>query len=282
MSRRMHARNAPARQRGYTLVELLVAIVIALFLIGGVIIIEQSVHTSYADRSGLQKLDDEERFAMTLLTEVVQSAGYYPDPATNSVVTAFPAQNATAPDNAGDALTFTTGQTLYGLHSTQSANGQTYSLDTLAVRYMTASGDGIPLCDGTSNTSGGNVGYTNYFYIQTAPDPDPSKPPDSFLYCALEAGTTWTANSGVPLVKNVEYMQIDYGLHVSAGPISTPGDYAVNVYVPAGDMQPTDWSEVTAVRITVTFVNPLQNEAGQPQTVTFTKVIDVMGRAGGN
>ncbi len=282
MNRRLRTPNTPARERGYSLVELLVAIVIALFLIGGVIIIEQSVHTSYADRTGLQKLDDEERFAMTLLTEVVQSAGYYPDPATNSIVTAFPAQNTTVPNNAGDALTFATGQTLYGLHTTQSANGQTYSLDTLAVRYMTASGDGIPLCDGTSNTSGGNVVYTNYFYIQTAPDPDPSKPADSFLYCALEAGNAWAATTPVQLVKNVEYMQIDYGLHVPTGQVTTPGDYAVNVYVPAGDMTPTDWTEVTAARITVTFVNPLQNEAGQPKTVTFTKVIDIMGRAGGN
>ncbi len=280
MSRPPHALRT--RQHGYSLVELLVAIVIALFLIGGVIIIEQSVHTSYADRTGLQKLDDEERFTMTLLTEVVQSAGYYPDPATNSIVTAFPAQNTTVPNQAGDALTFATGQSLYGLHATQSANGQTYSLDTLAVRYMTASGDGIPLCDGTSNTSGGNVVYTNYFYIQTAPDPDPSKPADSFLYCALEAGNAWSATTPVQLVKNVEYMQIDYGLHVSTGQITTPGDYAVNVYVPAADMTTNDWPLVSAVRITVTFVNPLQNEAGQPQTVTFTKVIDVMGRAGGN
>jgi type IV pilus assembly protein PilW len=281
MSSRPRSPSLP--QRGYSLVELLVALVIALFLIGGVIIIEQSVHTSYDDRSGLQQLDDEERFTMTLLTEVVQSAGYYPDPATNSVVTAFPIQNSTVPNGAGDTLTFaTTGQTLYGLHKTQSANGQTYSLDTLAVRYMTASGDGIPLCDGTSNTSGGNVLYTNYFYIQTAPDPDPSKPPDSFLYCALEAGNAWSATTPVQLVENVEYMQIDYGLHVPTGAISTPGDYAVNVYVPAADMTTTDWPEVTAVRITVTFVNPLKNQAGQPQTVTFTKVIDIMGRAGGN
>lgn len=270
------------RHRGYSLIELLVAIVIALFLIGGVIIIEQSVHTSYADHTGLQKLDDEERFTMTLLTEVVQSAGYYPDPATNSIVTAFPAQNTTAPDAAGDALTFTTGQTLYGLHTTKSVGGQTNSLDTLAVRYMTASGDGIPLCDGTSNTSGGNLVYTNYFYIQSAPNPDPSKPADSFLYCALEAGNAWSATTPVQLEKNVEFMQIDYGLHVPTGQIATPGDYAVNVYVPAGDMKSTDWSEVSAVRITVTFVNPLQSEAGQPKTVTFTKVIDIMGRAGGN
>ena len=281
MSALPHRLNGRLRQSGYSLVELMVAVLIALFLIGGVIIIEQSVHNSYTDRSGLQKLDDEERFTMTLLTEVAQSAGYYPDPATNSVVTAFPQESTNAPNAAADPLSFATGQTLYGLHKTQSSGGQTYDEDTLAVRYMTASGDGIPLCDGTTNTSGNNVVYTNYFYIETQPNPDPSQPADSYLYCALQVGNAWP-NSPVQLVKNVEFMQIDYGLHVATGQASNPGDYAVNVYVPAADMQPSEWSEVTAIRVSVTFLNPLRKEGGQQQYVTFTKVIDVMSRAGGN
>ena len=280
MSAMRHCARARVRQGGYSLVELMVAIVIALFLIAGVIVIEQSVHNSYADRSGLAKLDDDERFTMTLLTDIVQTAGYYPDPATTSQVTALPAQTTTAGNSAADALTFAAGQTVYGLHKTTSVGGTVYSLDTLAVRFMTTSGDGIPLCDGSTNTSGADVVYTNYFYIQTAPDPDPSKPPDSFLYCDLQAGGTW--NAPVQLVKNVEYMQISYGLHVpSASGTGTTGDNSVNAYIPAADMLPSYWSEVTAVRIHVTFVNPLQNEAGQPQMVTFTKVIDLMSRAGG-
>ena len=268
------------RQGGYSLVELMVAIVIALFLIAGVIVMEQSVHNSYADRTGLSKLDDDERFTMTLLTDIVQTAGYYPDPAITSQAMSLPTQTTTAGNTAADPLTFAAGQTLYGLHKTTSSGGTNYDVDTLAVRFMTASGDGTPLCDGSTNTSGGNIVYTNYFYIQTAPDPDPSKPPDSFLYCDLEAGSTW--NTPVQLVKNVEYMQISYGLHVpSATGGTTAADNSVNAYIPSADMQPSYWSEVTAVRIAVTFVNPLQNEAGQPQSVAFTKVIDVMNRAGG-
>ncbi len=268
--------NPLARQLGYSLIELMVAILIALFLIAGVLTVEQSVHDSYADRSGLSRLDDDERFTMSLLTEIVQSAGYYPNPVFTSIATASPSVSTTATN--GDALVFQQGQSVYGLHKTTSVNGTTYDLDSVAIRYMTAGNDGIPVCDGTSNTSGTDVVYTNYFYIETQPNPNPNGAPISYLYCALETGNTWATNA-VQLVKNVEYMQIWYGLHTQTG---TPGDNYVDTYVPAADMTTTDWSEVTTVRIAVTFVNPLQvnGEAGQ-SAVTFTKVIDVMGRVGG-
>lgn len=269
--------NPLARELGYSLIELMVAILIALFLIAGVLTVEQSVHDSYADRTGLSRLDDDERFTMTLLTEIVQSAGYYPNPVFTSIASASPSVPATTAPN-GDALTFNQGQSVYGLHKTTSVGGTTYSLDSVAIRYMTASNDGIPVCDGTSNTSGNNVVYTNYFYIETQPNPNPNGAPISYLYCALETGNTWATNA-VQLVKNVEYMQIWYGLHTQTG---TPGDNYVDTYVPAGNMTTTDWSEVTSVRIAVTFVNPLQvNGVAGQNAVTFTKVIDVMGRVGG-
>lgn len=266
------------RQRGYSLVELMVAVVIAMFLIAGVLVVEQSVHNSYADRSGLAKLDDDERFTMTLLSEIVQSAGYYADPALNSDVSALPAQTTTAPN--GDGLTFTAGQSVFGLHKTTVVNGTTYSMDTIAIRYMTASGDGIPLCNGTSNTSGSNAYFINYFYIETQPNPDPNGAPISYLYCALGTNNSWLAsNPPVQLVSNVEYMQIWYGLHTQS---AANGDYYVDTYVPAGSMINSDWSKVTSVRIKVTFANPLKQkgEAGQ-NDVTFTKVIDLMSRVGG-
>lgn len=246
-----------AGERGYSLIELMVAIVIALFLIGGVLIVEQSVHTSYTDRSGLSQLDDDERFTMTLLTEIAQAAGYYPDPATTSMVTALPAQVTTAGN--GDALNFQSGQSFYGLHNPAASGNE----DTIAVRYMTASNDGIPLCDGTTNTTGNNTVYTNYFYLSGGD-----------LYCDLEVGNTW--NAPVQLVNNVEYMQIWYGLHTTA---AMGSDYTVDTYVPAGSMTAGDWPEVTTVKLQVTFTNPLQAEQGQT-AVTFTKVIAVMSRTG--
>ncbi len=269
MSPRPSLPTGSSRVRGYSLIELMIAIVIALFLIAGVITIEQSVHNSYADRNGVAQLENDERFTMTMLGEITQSAGYYPDPAVVSQVTALPAATATAPN--GDALAFASGQALDGIAGSTVINGTTYPSDTLAVRFMTASGDGIPLCDGTSNNTGSNTVYTNYFYVGADNG-------TNYLYCALEIGNQWSATSPVPLVENVEAMQISYGLHTTAN--ANPGDYSVDTYVPAAQMTAQDWNEVTAVSITVTFKNPLQAEAGQ-NAATFTKVIALMSRTGG-
>ena len=128
------------RERGYSLIELMVAILIALFLIAGVITIEQSVRNSYTDRSGVAQLENDERFTMSMLSEITQSAGYYPDPAVTSQVAALPAATATAPN--GAALSFASGQAIDGVPSTTVINGTTYEDDSIAVRFMTASGDG--------------------------------------------------------------------------------------------------------------------------------------------
>jgi len=267
MSRQRHSGRALRRDRGYSLIELMVAILIALFLIAGVITIEQSVHNSYTDRNGVAQLENDERFTMTMLSEIIQSAGYYPDPAVTSQVAALPAATATAANNA--ALSFVSGQAIDGVPNTTVIDGTTYDDDSIAVRFMTASGDGIPLCNGTSNQTGSDTVYTNYFFIQVVNG-------TSYLYCALETGDTWSIP--VQLVGNVEAMQIWYGLHTAAS--VTPGDYSVDTYVPAAAMTASDWSEITAVRIAVMFKNPLQADVGQ-QAATFTKVIALMSRTGG-
>jgi hypothetical protein len=65
--------------------------------------------------------------------------------------------------------------------------------------------------------------------------------------------------------------------------VATGTDNNVTEYQTAA--QVGNWSNVTSVQVTLTFVNPLatqsgQTVAGQPATVTFTRVISVMGRVG--
>ena len=76
-------RFAP-RQSGFSMIELMIAILIALFLIGGIIVVEQGVHTAYGNQNGIAQLQDEERFAMTMLTDTISSAGYFPNPTLTS------------------------------------------------------------------------------------------------------------------------------------------------------------------------------------------------------
>lgn len=234
------ARSARS-QRGLSLIELMVAILIALFLIGGIIVVEQGVNMSYSQQSGLSQLQDEERFAMSVLTTVIGTAGYFPNPTINSQVTALPASG-----------NFAAGQAIYAPNSNATAPN-----DSIYVRYMTAAGDGVNLCDGSPAT---NSLYTSYLYVAA----DPNSGDD--LYCLLQPG-----GAAVPLVNGVTNMQILYG-------VATGSDNNVTEYVYAQDVP--NWSDVTSVQVTLTFANPLARQPGQPASVTFTRVISVMGRTG--
>ena len=62
-------------QRGFTLIELMIALLIALFLIGGLLTLVQAMKSTSISQSGMSQLQDNERMAMTLMTDVIQSTG---------------------------------------------------------------------------------------------------------------------------------------------------------------------------------------------------------------
>lgn len=242
--------SLPSRklQSGYSLIELLIAILIALFLIGGVIVAEQGVHRAYGDQTGISKLQDEQRFAMSMLNTVVSSAGYYPDPTSTSLNSAFP--------SSGAPLNLQQGQFVYAPPSNASAPH-----DSIYVRYMTANGDGIGLCDGTTNNYGANTTFTSYIYIS-----------GNQLYCQVQPGSGSGWNPAVALVGGVTDMQVWYGVNTSGA------DTNVDTYIPASSMAAGNWQSVGSVMVVLTFQNPLYGSPGQNQTITFRRVIGIMGR----
>lgn len=250
-------------QRGFSLIELLVAILIALFLIGGVLVVEQGVHRSYQDDSGFAQLEDEERFAMTVITEAVESAGYYPDP-TNyappnpSVPTAGNVLLAVSSSTQGATIAFAGGQSITGIYQSASPN------DSIATRFVAGPAASVDLCTGSPTTSG--VEYTTYLYVS-----------NGYLYCELSNAGTW-APSPVQLVSGIQNMQIMYGVNTSGA-----SNDNVQTYLYASDVTADGyWSNVSSVKVTLTVKNPIASEAGQQQTVNFTRVISVMGRMGGS
>lgn len=237
-------------QRGLSLIEMMVAVLIAFFLIGGVILVEQGVNMSYNQQSGLSQLQDEERFAMSVLTSVIGTAGYYPNPTQNSQDSALPASG-----------NFAAGQAIYAPNSQPSQ-----PVDSIYVRYMTAAGDGVTLCDGSPAT---NNYYTSWLYIAA----DPTNKSTNDLYCWLQVGNNWEP-AAFPLVNGLTNMQIYYG--VATGADNNVSEYLTAQQVTTGGY----WPDVTSVQVMLTFANPLYPQPGQPQTVNFTRVISVMGRTG--
>jgi type IV pilus assembly protein PilW len=256
-----------ARQSGYSLIELSVAMLVALFLMVGAFSILQSTRTASRDQTQLAQLQDDERIALTMVTGVIEAGGYYPSPDSNSIAIQLPAN---AP--------FQVGQVVYGTANPTAALG-----DTLIVRYNAAANEDVIDCTGNSNgASGAPAFYTNEFRVL---QDSANTPP--YLACSVDGGATFAK-----LVNNVAKMEISYGISSTVTAANSLGT-AVDSYVATADMvgaagtNSAVWTNVFSVKVKLSFVNPLYSEPGQAvapgqklQFLTITKAIGIMSRMG--
>jgi type IV pilus assembly protein PilW len=237
--------------RGFTLVELMIAILIGIFLTGGVLTLVGAMKRTSTSQTGLSQLQDNERIAMNLLSDIIQSAGYYPNPVANTPATFF-LVTTTGP-------IFASGQSLTGSGaSTAAAPG-----DSISVRYTTAGNDGVINC--TGNTSATQQTYTNTLSIDA----------NGNLQCVLLIGTV--AQPAVQLISGVTNLHILYGVQTNPN----VSNNSVDTYLDATAV--TNWSKVLSVKITLFFVHPLAGQPGQPAagaTIPFTRVITLMNKTG--
>jgi len=225
--------------------------------------IVQNVRQTDTNQRSLSQLQDAERFALTVITDVVQAGGYLPD-----AVAWTPAASLVQTGN------WEAGQALSGTHVVAAPG------DTLRVRFRTAINDGVILCDGSTNTAqGATHAFTNTFSVQ--PNANPAL---SGLYCQVDNLGPSAAAPGVLLVAGIVNMKIYYGVKRNFA----AADYNVDTYLTADQMcspltnpcGSDDWSNVSSVRVILTFTNPLAGQAGQPPQIQFERLIQVMGRAG--
>jgi type IV pilus assembly protein PilW len=236
-------RRRTRRQGGFTMVELMVALLIGLFLMGGLMTLLQNNRKAFSSQSVLAQLQDSERLAMSMMAGVVQQSGYFPDPTLNSPSTALAASGS-----------FASGQGLTG--------STTAGSDTIIARYTTATGDGILNCKGTSNTSGANFTYVNAFSIVVTGGL-------SQLVCTDENNVVY------PLVNGVTNLSVLYGVSTSAITTTNVDTYMTAAQVTAA----TAWNNVISAKITLTFTNPLYvaaNPEGQPATIAVQRYITIM------
>jgi type IV pilus assembly protein PilW len=267
MSIQQKSGQHPARgARGFTLVELMVTVAIALFLLGGLVTIVSNVRLTYFSQQGLATLQDEQRFAMGVIADMVQQAGYFPDPVASTQDTAL---QGIGP--------YQQGQAFFGTHAAGVP-------DTMSVRFAIkqingAVVDGI-LCDGSTNwAAGGTAEYTNTFSVV----PPVAGGAGGQLQCSIAVNGAAAAPART-IVDGLVDMQILYGVKRTV-----TSDYNVDTYLTADQMLNNgsggpnggnDWENISAVRVRLTFTNPMAGQAGQPPTVQFERVIQVMGRAG--
>jgi type IV pilus assembly protein PilW len=234
-------------QNGFTMVEMLVALTIGLFLLGGLLTLVQDNKRTFMAQGDLSQLQDNERLAMTMMTDVIQATGYYPNPTINTAASAMPAVGALAQ---GQGMTGTFNAAAPG--------------DTITSRYATASGDGILNCIGASNASGGTLNYANAFSVVI------NAAGVSQLVCTLN-GIQY------PLVSGVKKLTVIYGVNTLGGS-NNVDTYMNAAQVAAGGF----WNNVMSVQVTLDFVNPLYTAPGLGQlpTLSFQRNIAVMGTTG--
>jgi type IV pilus assembly protein PilW len=241
-------------QSGFTLIELLVALLIGLFLLGGMTLIVQDNKRAFVNQNGLAQLQDGERLAMTLMTDIIQTAGYYPAAVSGT-------SNTTSLISTASGLT--AGQSIIGSSTGTSAG------DTVTVQFATVSGDTILNCLGGSNTSGGALVYANQFYVQ-----------NNQLMCQLTAGATALPPSA--LVNNVTSLTINYGVNTNG--VGVTGNNVNSYMTTAQVVANAACANVVSVQLTITFANPLAAVPGGGQgtenAITLTRTIDLMQRAG--
>jgi type IV pilus assembly protein PilW len=246
----------PCAARGFTLVEILVAILIGLFLVGGLLTLVQGMRRANLSQSGMSSLQDSERMAMEIVTDVVQSTGYYVSPLTNTAASSFSATNYGTGANftyAGQALT---GSGTYGT-----------PLHVITVQYQSSGTDNVINCTGNTNPGPAAVTWTNELSITTVGG-------TSYLTCSLWIGGANKVT--VPLIPNVTNMQIYYGVTTGQGSASN----SVDAYLDATTVTTGSyWSKVHSVMITLTFQIPQQGPQAA-QSFQITRVIDVMNTNG--
>ncbi len=231
-----------SRQAGFTLVEMMVAVTIGLIVLFGMTATFVNLKNTFRSQDKLGQLQDNERLALTFLTNAINEAGYYPDPKSASTIGAVGSLAAptTSPASPGGTMPAAVG--VFG-----TADGSTATTpESLQTAYASLSTDGLISCIGTSYAGSATVAATvrNIYYVD---------PTTNSLMCRVlvnGAGTDAMANGGTPqvLVTGISKMQVYYGL----APASNP--HQVNNYVAPGSV--TDWTTVKSVRISLTFANP--------------------------
>ncbi len=222
--------------RGFSLIEVLVAITLSLILLAGVLQIFLNSKNIYNLGTGFSQLQENGRFTSEYLARTIRFAGYRSPPATGNFLTMSTVYPNTAPYIAG------------------TNNSGTNSSDTLTIRYQ-GSGNGSGTPDGTirdclNRPIDANTIATSTFSITA----------NNELQCQAQNPNASPANSTQILINGVETFHVLYGEDLN-------NDNSADRYVPA-NFAGLDYSRVVSVRLSLLLRSddPIKPKA---QSVTY-------------
>lgn len=225
------------REAGMGLVELMVATVLALLVVAGAASVYAGLKNSWQAQDDLAEMQDNERLAVLLLSQVVRLTGFNPDPLGTPSAAALP------PEAMAGFGTLAAGQALVG-----TAGGA----DTLTVRFL-ADGNGIASdCTGSKAYPRGSL-VTNRIRLDAGGN----------LTCKVNGNTTQ------PLLAGVAGFEVSYG--VDTDPACAPCQ--PRQYMDASQVSAAAaWNRVRVLRLALRFTVP----GGRPPTVQWEQNVAVM------
>ena len=225
---------------GFTLLELLVSMSLGLFLMAGLVQVLLMNREMFGVQENSSRIQEDGRFAVTVLNKVVSHAGYREDAAQDTDI-AFPSYTTAANP---PVQTLLDGEVINGTDDdVGGGNNVKDGSDTLAVRYR--SDGSIRDCLGSVVANG--FMSVNRFYI----DDNDTLSCRSDIYDPATGAAVSTSTQ--PLIDNIEDMQIRYGM--SAGGVFH--DVAAECYLDASvigggsDCTTLNFDQVVSVRISL-------------------------------
>ena len=218
-------------QKGFTLIELMISMLIGLFLLATMITLYLGNKKSYQEQQQFNLLEDAGRNALYELTDIIQHTGYRTENlhplANNFITSAVTATSCSSGNNiVNTAIIGTT------TNAAIDAISVSYYADTNLNRDCT--GTTLPTnCElGTAPTPAAAIIYNSFSVVDNAGTPE--------LQCAGSLAAT-----PITLVKGIENMQINYG-------VDKDGDSHVDNYMNAAMVtNELAWGQVINVKIAV-------------------------------
>ncbi|MEJ1355225.1 MAG: PilW family protein [Candidatus Sedimenticola sp. (ex Thyasira tokunagai)] len=205
----------PARRRnnGFTLIELMIAMFLSLFLMAGVIQLFLQSKTTYMLQEGVARAQESGRLSLYLVEEHLRRAAYPLD--------ALPLINGFARDQIGSTPAFTSSQIIP-------------SDSALVIQYQSPDG-GIDDCTGRNIAANNFVSM--HYYISDEDE----------LKCESAITTDTTSPASAILIENISTLQLSYGMDTD-GDGAANGSYKAVADIATAD----DWEKVVAVQVAVT------------------------------
>ena len=210
--------NRSRRQRGFSMIELMISLVLGLIMLGAIGAIYLSSKRTYSTTESLSRSQESARFANRFVARELRMAGY------NTIYESGLVTKTLVFPAAGGMVA---GQVVSGVENSGGSGSIQAGTDSITFRFTGNAAGPIRDCTGTTDNTA--LVKTAVLFVNDS----------NQLTCNVSP----TPGTDQPLVDGIVDMELEYG-------IDTSGDRAADSYVNASGV--TNWLQVVSVRVTLT------------------------------